>query len=64
VATLERVRPGALIRWTDPLSSEPEPNLRGRSSGVRILDDWVAANYRLRRRAGYYDVLVPRPLGG
>ena len=60
VATLERVRPRALVRWTDPLSSKPEPNRRGRSSGVRLLDDWVAAHYRLRQRAGSYDVLVPR----
>jgi hypothetical protein len=60
VATLARVRPRAIVRWTDPISSQREPNLRGRSSGVRLLDRWVAANYRLRQRAGYYDVLVPR----
>jgi hypothetical protein len=60
VAELESARPRALVRWTDPLSSRPEPNERGRPSGVRIVDDWVAANYRLRQRAGYYDVLVPR----
>ena len=60
VSELERVRPAAIVRWTDPLSSEPEPNRRGRSSGVETVDDWVAGNYTLRRRAGYYDVLVPR----
>jgi hypothetical protein len=60
VATLTRVRPRALVRWTDPLSSDPEPNLRGRSSRVGILDRWVLENYKLRLRAGYYDVLVPR----
>jgi hypothetical protein len=60
VATLERVRPAAIVRWTDPLSSQAEPNRRGRSSGVGILDDWVEREYRLRERAGYYDVLVPR----
>ena len=60
VATLSRVRPAAIVRWTDPLSAEPEPNLRGRSSGVGLLDDWVAENYALRLRAGHYDVLVPR----
>jgi hypothetical protein len=60
VADLERARPRALVRWTDPLSSRSEPNERGRASGVTIVDDWVAANYRLRQRAGNYDVLVPR----
>jgi hypothetical protein len=60
VGTLERVRPRAIVRWTDPLSSEPEDNLRGRSSGVTLVDDWVAAHYALRQRAGYYEVLVPR----
>ena len=60
VEQLERARPRAVVRWTDPTSSEREPNLRGRSSGVRTLDAWIARNYRLLERAGYYDVLVPR----
>jgi hypothetical protein len=60
VAALERVRPKAVVRWTDPLSSKPEPNRRGRSSGVTTVDDWVGANYGLRARFGFYDVLVPR----
>jgi hypothetical protein len=64
VAALERIRPRALVRWTDPLSSRPEPNRRGVATGVRIVDDWVAANYRLRARFGPYDVLVPRAPGG
>jgi hypothetical protein len=59
VATLERVRPKAIVRWTDPASSEREPNLRGRSSGVTLLDDWVAQHYALNARFGFYDVLVP-----
>lgn len=59
VATLERVRPKAIVRWTDPASSVVEPNLRGRPSGVTLLDGWVAQHYALRSRAGYYDVLVP-----
>ncbi|MEA2405201.1 MAG: hypothetical protein QOE08_1848 [Thermoleophilaceae bacterium] len=60
VAELERARPRVVVRWTDPSSSEREPNLRGRSSGVHTLDEWIARNYRLLQRAGYYDVLVPR----
>ena len=29
VAVLRRVRPRVVIRWTDPTSSQPEPNRRG-----------------------------------
>ncbi|MGH2875457.1 MAG: hypothetical protein ACRDLV_04330, partial [Solirubrobacteraceae bacterium] len=60
VAALARVRPRALVRWTDPLSSRPEPNLRGRPSGVHTLDYWVAAHYRVLARLYHYTVLVPR----
>ncbi|MGH2856547.1 MAG: hypothetical protein ACRDMJ_03585, partial [Solirubrobacteraceae bacterium] len=60
VRTLARVRPRALVRWTDPLSSEPEPNLRGRSTGVHTLDDWVATHYRVLAHLYHYTVLVPR----
>ena len=48
------------MRWTDPASSRPEPNRRGRPSGSRTLDEYLAADYRLDARFGAYDVLVPR----
>ena len=60
VADLEREAPGVIVRWTDPVSVEREPNLRGHPSGVRILDDWIGDHYVLERRIGHYDVLVPR----
>ena len=60
VAALRRTRPRAIVRWTDPASSRPEPNRRGRPSGSRALDDYLAAAYRLDARFGAYDVLVPR----
>jgi hypothetical protein len=59
VATLRRVRPRLVVRWTDPLSSKPEPNLRGRSTGVHLLDDELARSYRRVARFGAYVVLVP-----
>jgi hypothetical protein len=59
VAALRRARP-LVVRWTDPASSAPEPNPRGRPSGSRRLDAYLAGAYRLRARYGYYDVLVPR----
>jgi hypothetical protein len=60
VAMLGRVRPRVVVRWTDPLSSEAEPNARGRSSGVHTVDIWLAGHYRLLTRLYHYDVLVPR----
>jgi hypothetical protein len=60
VAQLERTRPRVVVRWTDPLGTVREPNLRGRPSGVHLLDDWLQRNYRLSERLFHYDVLVPR----
>ena len=60
VAALERERPRAVIRWTDPISAEPEPNLRGEPSGSRLVDDYLSERYRLGLRRGEYEVLVPR----
>ena len=60
VAALRRTRPKAVVRWTDPASARPEPNRRGRPSGSRELDEYLASAYRLDERHGAYDVLVPR----
>jgi hypothetical protein len=60
VRQLERARPRVVVRWTDPLGYEREPNLRGRPSGIHLLDDWLRRNYRLSERLFHYDVLVPR----
>ena len=48
-----------MIRWLDPLSSKPEPNERGRSSGSRALDRYLAGAYARRARFGDYEILVP-----
>jgi hypothetical protein len=60
VDQLRALRPRVVVRWTDPLSSKDEPNLRGRPSGSRILDQYLATDYRLSERLYHYDVLVPR----
>ena len=43
---LERTRPPVVVRWESPLSAAPEPNAAGRSSGVRLLDDYLARALR------------------
>ena len=60
VHSLQRLHPRVLVRWTDPMSSSPEPNLRGRSSGVHTVDDWVAVHYRPVARLYHYEVLIAR----
>jgi hypothetical protein len=60
VAALRRAPPRVVVRWTDPVSSRPEPNRRGRPSGSRALDEHLAREYRLRERIGAYDVLELR----
>jgi hypothetical protein len=60
IAVLERSRPRAIVRWTDPIAVVREPNLRGEPTGSRALDAWIAAEYRLHGRRGEYEVLVPR----
>jgi hypothetical protein len=60
VAALRRARPRAVIRWLDPISSRPERTERGRPSGSRALDEYLAAAYRPAGRFGAYEVLVPR----
>ncbi|HEY0630410.1 MAG TPA: hypothetical protein VGC98_00010 [Thermoleophilaceae bacterium] len=60
VHELRARRPRVVVRWTDPLSSKDEPNLRGRPSGSRALDQYLVVSYRLLHRLYHYDVLVPR----
>jgi hypothetical protein len=60
IAALERARPPIVVRWTHPLSSQREPNRRGRPSGSRILDAYLARTYRPEASFGYYRVLRRR----
>ena len=58
VGDLERARPAVVVRDTSPVTAAPEPNAAGRSSGVRLLDDYLAAAYRPLERHGDLVVLV------
>jgi hypothetical protein len=60
VRDLRRERP-LVVRWTAPVTAEPEPNRAGESSGVRILDDYLAREYRQVAKLGWYVMLEPRP---
>jgi hypothetical protein len=60
VRELQRSRTRVVVRWLDPTASRPEPNGAGRSSGVHLLDRFLASAFRPQGRFGYYAVLVRR----
>lgn len=60
VAALERTRAPALVRDTSPVTAAPEPNRAGVSTGVTLLDDYVARAYRVDARFGPFTILVRR----
>ena len=57
VHDLQRSRPQLVVRWLSSVADERERNGAGRSSGVRILDRYIARNYDQARRFGDYEVL-------
>lgn len=61
VADLERSRTELVVRWLSPAADKREPNGAGRSSGVRVLDRYLARRYAEVRRFGDYAVLRRRP---
>jgi hypothetical protein len=60
VDALVRSRPALVVRWLSPVADEREPNGAGRSSGVRLLDRYLARAYRPGARFGDYQVLRRR----
>ena len=60
IRDLERARPRSVVRWTDPITAVPEENAAGRSSGVRLLDDYLARAYRPAGRVGSFLLLERR----
>jgi hypothetical protein len=60
VASLERSRTRVVIRWLDPRATLIEPNGGGRSSGVHIMDRYLASSFRPLTRFGVYQVLIRR----
>lgn len=60
ITSLRRSRTRVVIRWLDPRATLAEPNGAGRSSGVHVLDRYLAAHFRPYARFGYYQLLIPR----
>jgi hypothetical protein len=54
---LRRSRTGLVVRWLSPVAAQREPNGAGRSSGVRVLDRYLAAVYAPVARFGDYQLL-------
>lgn len=54
VDDLERARPAVLVRWLDPRAAADEPNGSSRSSGVHLLDRYLARTYEPVGRFGAY----------
>ena len=63
IGDLERSQPALVIRWLSPVADQPEDNGAGRSSGVHLLDRYLAHAYLPQRRFGDYLVLRRR-VGG
>ncbi len=53
-------RTNVVVRWLGAPARRVEPNASGRSSGVRLLDDAIAAQFRPLARYGDWVVLVRR----
>ena len=53
-------RRAVVVRDGAGITAAPEPNLAGKSSGVRLLDQWLDRNYVEAARFGVWTVLEPR----
>jgi hypothetical protein len=60
IGSLQRSHTRVVVRWLDPRASLAEPNGAGHSSGVHLLDRWLAAQFRPLTRFGVYSVMIAR----
>jgi hypothetical protein len=60
VRDLRRARVRLVVRDTSAVTATSEPNAAGRSSGVRLLDEYLERDYRELERHGALVVLVSR----
>ncbi|HWH93826.1 MAG TPA: hypothetical protein VNT03_08190 [Baekduia sp.] len=57
---LERTKTPLVVRWVAAVATMVEDNGSGRSSGVTLLDDYIASRYRRVGRYGDYVLLARR----
>ena len=48
-----------VVRYEAGITAAPEPNQAGKSTGIKLLDQWLAANYKEVARFGVWVVLQP-----
>lgn len=60
VVDLRRTRPRVVVRYDAAITAAPEPNRAGESTGVRIVDRYLARTYRRTARYGPFVILEPR----
>ncbi len=58
VGSLERSQTRVVIRWLDPRATAVEHDGADRSSGVHVLDTYLASHFRPYARFGVYQLLV------
>jgi hypothetical protein len=58
IASLERSHTRVVIRWLDPRATAPEGNGSDHSSGVHVLDAYLASRFHPYARFGVYQVLI------
>jgi hypothetical protein len=59
-ADLERTRTRLIVRWEAPVARATEDNGSGRSSGVTLLDEYIASHYARVGQYGDYLLLERR----
>jgi hypothetical protein len=58
VRDLERTRTNIVVRFAAPITAAPEPDRAGRSTGVHVLDDYLAASYHRVAKFAFYVILA------
>jgi hypothetical protein len=58
VRDLEQTQTPVVVRYLSPVTTAPEPNRAGQSTGVTILDRYLAQAFRPGPRFGYYQILL------
>jgi hypothetical protein len=61
VSDLQRTRTPVVVRYDSAVTTAPEPNRAGQSTGVTILDRYLAGAYRQVARYGPYVILERKP---